>query len=171
MDPSRYQRDKRPDRPRRGLSWPAWIGLGCGCLLLSGVLVAGGFAAFLLSMMQRSGAYQEALAEVQASPGVRQALGEPITAGWWMSGSINVTGPTGEAEIAFPVRGPEGRGKVYVDALKSAGEWSFQRLEVEIGATGERIDVLAEGNDPLSPSSEGRAPGAWSPTSTGLDRP
>lgn len=148
MDPSRYQRDLGRDTPRRSTTWVKWLGLGCGCLFLTAVLGIGGVAFLGLSMLQRSGAYQEALAQVQESSAAREALGEPIDKGWWATGSVETSGPSGEASIAFPVHGPRGRGKVYAEAIRSGGEWSFQRLEVEVAETGQRIDLRPEGSSP-----------------------
>jgi hypothetical protein len=149
MDPSRYQRDLPPTRSRRRTSPLVWILGGCGCLVLGAVGAVAGLVFIVFGSMKQSWAYQEGVAAVQASPAARAALGEPIEGGWWVSGSVNVSGPSGEASIAFPVEGPEGRGQVYVEALRSAGEWRFQLLELEVSATGERIDLLAETSDPL----------------------
>jgi hypothetical protein len=72
---------------------------------------------------------------------VVDALGEPIEPGWYMSGSINVSGSSGEADIMIPISGPRGTGRIYAVATKSAGRWSYEILEVEIDGQPERIDL------------------------------
>ena len=99
----------------------------------------------VFGVMKSSDVYEEALARAKASPAVSEALGAPIEAGWFTSGHISVNGPSGDAELSIPIAGPQGKGTTYLEARKSAGQWSFSRLEVEIAETKERIDLLHEG--------------------------
>ena len=92
--------------------------------------------------MKSSDVYKEALARAKASPAVAEALGTPIKAGYFISGNIKVSGPSGDADLSIPISGPRGKGTIYVEARKSAGEWSFSLLEVKIAGTQERIDLL-----------------------------
>ncbi len=73
---------------------------------------------------------------------VIDAIGEPIEAGMLISGSFNVSGPSGEADFSMPISGPDGKATLYVEAAKSAGKWEYHVLEAEIRETGERIDLL-----------------------------
>ena len=41
----------------------------------------------------------------------------------------------------MPLKGPQGKATLYVVAEKSAGRWSYEVLELEVEATGERIDL------------------------------
>jgi hypothetical protein len=73
-------------------------------------------------------------------------LGSPIEAGIFVMGSINVSGPSGKADLAIPISGPSGKGTIYARASKAANRWTFSQLVVEIKATKERIDLTpAEG--------------------------
>ena len=122
-----------------------WLACGCGGCLLAVVLVVGFFAAvggLAFLGMKKSDVYQEAVQRAQASPAVVAALGEPVEPALVPSGSISVSGPTGEAELAIPISGPRGDGTIFATASKSAGRWEFTVLEVEIDATGARIDLL-----------------------------
>ena len=114
-----------------------------GCL---GILVlAGSFVCLILFIvfgaMKSSDAYQTALAKAKADPRVVNALGSPIKAGFFVSGSTNVSGSSGQADLTVPISGPNGKGTIYVVASKFAGEWAFSKLIVEVGKTGERIDL------------------------------
>ena len=122
-------------------NWKWFVPVGC----LSLILLFGAFIAVVLGaasgMMKSSDAYKEGLARAQASAAVTEALGTPIAPGWFTSGSVSVTGGSGEAHLEIPVSGPKSKGTIYVEATKSAGEWSYSKLEV-VTASGERIDLL-----------------------------
>ena len=95
-------------------------------------------------MMKSSDAYRTALTMARADPYVQEALGSPIEEGLLVMGNINVNGSSGHADLAIPVSGPQGSGTIYVVASKSAGQWTVLRLAVDIKATNERIDLLAD---------------------------
>ena len=128
-----------------GRNWMWAVPSGClGCLLLpAGCVAAIGFLVF--GLFRTSDVYTEALERAREDLRVVEALGEPIEPGWWMMGSINISGPSGDADFSLPLSGPDGSGTLYVVAEKSAGEWAFETLLVEIDGTGERIDLLGDG--------------------------
>ncbi len=123
-------------------NWKWFVPVAClGALAL--------FAAFIIlmitivfGMVKSSDVYKDALATAQTHPAVVKALGSPIKAGIFVMGSINVSGPSGQADLAIPISGPNGKGTIYARASKSAGRWTFSRLVVEIKATKERIDLI-----------------------------
>lgn len=130
---------------RKGWGVGTWIGCGCGgCILVIatvvGLVVALGGLAFV--GFRKSDVFEEGMRRARADPQVIEALGEPIEAGLLVSGSFNISGAEGKASLSIPIAGPKGKGKLYLDAEKSAGEWRFDTLEVEIESTGERIDLL-----------------------------
>lgn len=81
---------------------------------------------------RRSEVYAEAIARATSDPEVRRELGEPVRAGWWVSGRLSVTGPSGEARFATPLYGPEGQGSLSAHARKVRGRWNFDVLEVAV---------------------------------------
>lgn len=125
-----------------GRKWLKWIALGCAGLLVLGVLGAVGIITLVLGAVKRSDAYENAIARVAAHPQAIARLGEPIEPGWLVSGSVNVSGPGGEASLAIPVEGPDGEGTVFVEATKQAGEWRYTTLTLAVEPDGERIDLL-----------------------------
>lgn len=139
-----------PERNWWDRNWK-WV-LPAGCL--AGIVCVAGLVAFILGIvfgvMRSSDVYKEALARAQASPAVAEALGTPIKAGYFTSGNINVSGPSGDANLSIPISGPKGKATIYLEARKSAGEWSFSLLEVEIAETEERIDLLQPLTSPKS---------------------
>lgn len=112
------------------------------------VLLVVAFAFFIISIvfgaLKSSDAYKTALAKAKADPRVVQALGSPIDDGMFISGSTNVSGTSGQADMTVPISGPKGKGTIYFVASKFAGEWTFSKLMVEIASTGQRIDLIED---------------------------
>lgn len=123
-------------------NWKWFVPVCClGALVL--------FAAFIMlivtvvfGMIKSSDVYKDALVTARAHPSVVKALGSPIKEGFLVMGSINVSGPSGEADLAIPISGPNGKGTIYAVASKHEGQWTFSKLVVEIKATKERIDLM-----------------------------
>jgi hypothetical protein len=124
-----------------GRNWKWFVPTGC----LGIFLLAASFVFVIISIvfgaMKSSDAYKIALAKAQADPRVVNALGSPVTDGFFVSGKTNVSGSSGEADLTVPISGPKGKGTIYFVASKFAGEWTFSKLMVEVGKTGERIDL------------------------------
>ena len=99
-------------------------------------------ALIVFSAMKSTDVYKGALTRAQAHPSVIEALGSPIKEGFLLSGSTNVNGASGEANLSIPISGPNGKGTIYVAATKSLGRWNYSGLIVEITKTHERIDLL-----------------------------
>jgi hypothetical protein len=114
-------------------------------VVAGGVLLFGGLMTLMFSgfvgALKSSDAYIGALARTRSAPGVIAALGSPIEPGYFVTGTIHVSGPTGLAELAIPISGPQGRATIYVEAAKRLGEWNFDHLIVQIERTGARLDL------------------------------
>lgn len=111
--------------------------------IVSFAAFAFGIVMFVFSMMKTSDAYQQALPRVTANPAVIEALGTPISDGWFTSGHMRTSGPSGDAAMAIPISGPKGSATIYLEARKSVGEWTLTKLVVEIAGSKRRIDLLA----------------------------
>jgi hypothetical protein len=123
-------------------NWKWFVPVGCLGLLV----LFTGFIALVVSVvfgiLKSSEVYQAALNAARSKPAVEMALGTPIEEGLIVMGNINVSGSSGNADLAIPVSGPEDEATIYAVAEKSAGQWAFSILEVEVKSTGERIDLL-----------------------------
>jgi hypothetical protein len=118
--------------------------MGClGLVALLAIFVGAVFSLVEYSF-QHSDAYVYAVSRAKANPMVAGKIGQPIKTGWLATGSVNVSGPSGNADIAIPITGPSGKGTIYVVAKKSAGTWQFETLQVEIFGEPQRIDLLPE---------------------------
>lgn len=117
-----------------------------GCITMAALVAAfvGLIVVIVFSAMKSSDVYRESLVRAKASPAVVEALGSPIKDGMFMSGSTNVNGASGEANLAIPISGPKGEGTLYVAATKSVGVWNYSNLVLEVKQTKRRIDLLHE---------------------------
>ena len=77
------------------------------CLGLIAVIIAFivGIVMLIVGAMRQSEVYQTATAAAQQNPQVIQALGTPIEPGLFFSGQINISGPSGNADISIPISG------------------------------------------------------------------
>ena len=103
---------------------------------------AGLILLLVFGMIKGSSAYTDAIREARSNPDVARELGHPLQPGWWVSGSIQVSGPTGTADFETPLRGPSGHAMLYVSAEKQAGRWQYKVLEVAVEGKSDRIDLL-----------------------------
>ena len=106
-----------------------WIVLAAVAL---GVALLGLFIAAIVMIastaMRSNDVYREAMARAQANPVLIERLGTPIEAGFFTSGSINVSGPSGNADLAIPIHGPRGEATINVVAEKRGGVWIYESM-------------------------------------------
>jgi hypothetical protein len=123
-------------------NWKWFVPLGC----LGPLVLFAGFIALVVCLvcgtMKSSDAYKDAVSRARANPSVQKALGTPIEEGLFVQGSINISGLSGQADLAIPISGPNGNGTIHAVATKAADQWTFATLVVEIDGTGQRINLL-----------------------------
>jgi Cytochrome oxidase complex assembly protein 1 len=155
-----------PAPPKSWLArrWKLLVGVLIGLMLL-GIAAIFGIVSLVMASIKSSDAATEAMAKARSNPAVVQSLGTPIKEGWLVSGSINVSGGSGEADLALPISGPKGKGTVYVSARKIAGVWNYGVMQVAIDHSGQRIDLLAAspGSQPAAAPAAVAAPGSAAP--------
>ena len=124
-------------------NWPWVVPLG-GCLTLILLFVFGiGAAIFGISKaFTASGPYMDAVHEASHNQYVIEILGEPIETDGIMNGEISTHNDSGDVDLNIPLKGPNGKAKVYVIGEKIAGEGSYQEMYVIIKESGEKIDLL-----------------------------
>ncbi len=125
-------------------NWKWFVPVGCLSLLVLFAAFVGSIFFVAAGAMKSSDAYKDAVAQAQASPAVVEALGTPIKTGFFTSGSVNTTGPGGDAALSIPISGPKGKATIQVEAKKSGGEWTYSTLVVEVENPQQRIDLLAQ---------------------------
>jgi hypothetical protein len=125
-------------------NWKWFVPAGCLSCLVIGCGGAAAIVALVFGTMKSSDAYQQAVAAARTSPAVEKALGTPLEEGYFTTGSIQVSGPAGNAQLAIPITGPKAQGTLYVEALKSAGQWRFSTFVLEVEPTRQRINLLED---------------------------
>jgi len=147
------------DRPRHGWLGRNWIWFVPTTLLALGLLCGGccvGIFLLPFSLLKWSDPYKMTLERVQKDPKVIEALGEPIEAGWTVSGEVihQMGPPAGTARLDFDVTGPKGKAHVHsearcaYDVRSSRPEWGLTKVEVTT-PDNQRIvlDVSADKDD------------------------
>ena len=129
-----------------GRNWK-WV-VPVGCLVPIGLVLL--IFATVFSFMKSSVPYQRALDSARVNCAAQNALGTPIAPGRFVSGSINVNGPSGTAALSIPLTGSRGSGTLYVTATKAAGLWRFDLLQVAVQGRSERIDLLSKNREPCN---------------------
>jgi hypothetical protein len=121
-------------------NWKWLVPVGCLVpLTCCGVFSIGTYLG-VSKIIQSSGAYVGALAEVNANPEVQATIGTPVVPGMGMQGSVKEEGQGGSADFTVPIEGNKGKGELHVVAKRSNGQWNYTTIEVTAG--GKTIDVL-----------------------------
>ena len=129
-----------------GRNWKWFVPVGClGSLVLLAAFIAG-ILFLVFGIMKSSDVYEESLARAMADPAVVEALGDPIEDGLFVSGNVNISGPSGNANLAIPLSGPRASGTLYAEAVRSEGEWEFTTLVLKLDdPPGGRIELIEKG--------------------------
>ncbi len=134
--------DSKPAPNWWARNWKWLVPAGC----LTGVAGVAGFVALIVGLVfgliKSSTPYQQALARAQKDPVVISRLGTPISGGLLVSGSVNLSGGTGQANLAIPLQGSRGSGTLYVQARQSASTWTYSTLTVQPNGAGGPISLL-----------------------------
>ena len=144
-----------PVQPKSWLArkWKLLLGLLIALTVL-GMAAVFGILMLIMSLLKGSDVAKGAMARARSNPAVVQHLGTPLVEGWFISGSINVSNSSGDADLTLPISGPRGKGTLFVTAHKSAGTWTYSVMQVAFEGSPERIDLLA-------PPSVVQAPDSW----------
>lgn len=127
-------------------NWKWVIPAGCGSAVVLLALFILSILFFVFSVIRSTDVFRDAIERAKASPEVSAELGEPVHEGWWVSGNVETTGPSGTADISIPLKGSRKDGTLYAVAHKSAGRWSYDTLEVAVEGRAERINLLLTGD-------------------------
>lgn len=121
-------------------NWKWLVPVGCLVpLMCCGVFGLGTYVA-VSQVIQNSGAYKGAIAQVNANAEVAATLGTPVTPGFGLSGSVKENNESGSADFSVPITGSKGEGSMHVVAQRRNGQWAYSTITVTAG--GKTIDVL-----------------------------
>ena len=105
-------------------------------LLLALALFVGGIVFFVFGIMKSSDVYRVAVHRAKTNVQVADVLGAPISEGLFLTGNINVTPQSGNANLSIPVSGPKHKGTIHVVATKADGEWVCSKMGLRADGTG-----------------------------------
>ena len=111
-------------------NWKWFFPVGC----LGVIVLLIGFGALIVYLIfgfvKSAETYKQAVLKAKTHSAVVEALGQPIEEGLFVTGNINISGSSGESDLAIPISDPKGKVTMYAVATKSAGKWTFSTQEV-----------------------------------------
>jgi hypothetical protein len=123
---------------------PYWkIPFGCLTLIFLIALFVVILMTVITTSFRSSDVYKLALTQAASSSQVREQIGEPLKPAWLISGQLNVSGSTGNANLSIPISGPRGKGTIRAVATKTRGVWRFTYLQVSVDGQPTSIDLLS----------------------------
>ncbi len=123
-------------------NWKWFVPVGCVTALVLFAAFFFSIVFFVFSVIRHTDVFKDSLDKARANPQVQAELGEPIREGWWVQGRVNTVGPSGNADISIPLKGSRKNGTLFAVASKTAGKWTYERLEVAVDGREKRIDLL-----------------------------
>ena len=112
----------------------AFIGCGCGALILIGLAVVALIFWGVTKAIKSNAPYPDSITALQGNQAAIDALGSPIEPGFFPSGSINLNNGEGTVDFSIPVYGPNGEGTVRVVGTKPARSevWIYDTWQLDI---------------------------------------
>ena len=123
---------------------PYWkIPFGCLTLIFLIALFVVVLMTVITTSLRNSDVYKQALAQAASNSQVRLQIGEPLKPAWLLSGQLNVSGSTGNANLSIPISGPRGKGTIRAIANKTGRVWRFTYLQISVDGHPASIDLLS----------------------------
>jgi|CZKD01.1.fsa_nt_gi hypothetical protein len=123
---------------------PYWkIPFGCLTLIFLIALFVVVLMTVITTSFRNSDVYKQALAQAASNSQVRLQIGEPLKPAWLISGQLNVSGSTGNANLSIPISGPRGKGTIRAIANKTGRVWRFTYLQISVDGHPASIDLLS----------------------------
>lgn len=121
--------------------WKLLIALILGGIGIT-VVCCGGIVFAIFGSLRSNEVVTMTIDRLAAEPAVIAHTGEPISAGWFVLGSIKWNNDAGSASLSVPVQGPEGTAEASVKATRQSGQWHIDTLTVKLEGSGEVIDLV-----------------------------
>ncbi|WP_420570792.1 cytochrome c oxidase assembly factor Coa1 family protein [Kordia sp.] len=125
-------------------NWKWFVPTGCLSIIALFVIFIIAIFFTVTSFIKKSTPYKDAFDSATTNEYVIEILGKPIEQEGMLQGNISIQNNTGEANISFPVEGPNGSGTVYVVGQKYNGTWTYDKMTIYIDSSNETIDLLQE---------------------------
>jgi len=109
-----------------------------------------------MSMLKNAEPFQTAVRLAQENPEVQAILGENISSGFAVQGSINVENDTGNVDMTIPISGSLSSGQVKVRGQRVNGQWVYEEIFFEDASGSSQIDLLPENQQSLQHDAQSR---------------
>lgn len=131
-------------------NWKWLLPVVGGAVLLGVVSCAGGIVFFVMHMVRSSEVHDLAFERASQHPAVVERLGQPIEEGSFVLGNIhvNATDGSGEANLQIPIKGPNGKAQINVEATRTNHVWTMHLLNVEFADPDDVIAILPDNEFP-----------------------
>ena len=121
--------------------WKGLVVAIIGLIVVACIALVVSIVGLVMWSIRQSDVFRMAMTKARQNPAVVHSLGTPIDPGWVVSGSINLENDAGTANLAIPIHGPRQKAKMYLDARKRMGEWTFISLTVKTD-DGDQIELV-----------------------------
>jgi hypothetical protein len=128
-------------------NWP-WF-MPAMALAMMGLCCTGASLGFLdiFGRVRGTAVYQMAMEQVVSDQRVIAQLGQPIEPAWLLSGQVETSDGSGDAQVLFNISGPGGNASVRLEATMVSDQWTIDFLHVYTRPKrGEEQDITL--NDP-----------------------
>ena len=122
-------------------NWKWFVPTGCLTIILFVVVLIGALFLGIGSLLTNSDAFKESITAARNNKIVIEKLGSPLETDGMVYGNINVSNDTGNCDLEIPVKGPKGKGTLFVVGTKK-GKWNYSEMSVFIEKTEEEVDLL-----------------------------
>ena len=121
--------------------WKGLVVAIIGLVVVACIAMVLSVVGLVMWSIRQSDVYRMAMTKARQNPQVVHTLGTPIDPGWLVSGSMNIENDSGTANLTIPIHGPRQKAKMYLDARKRMGEWTFNSLTVKTD-DGDQIELV-----------------------------
>lgn len=95
----------------------------------------------VFGLIKSSDAYKLSLNDAITDQRVIELMGEPIKPGFFVTGSVHLSGSSGDANLSIPISGPKCSGKIITKMIKQ-GDWKYISLIVISDCSNETIVII-----------------------------
>lgn len=135
------KREPQPDWFKQNWKW--FIPVSCVGVIATLAVFVALILAVVFGVIKSSQVYNQAIDKATNHPDVTATMGTPIKPQWFVTGNFEVNGPSGRADITIPLTGPNADARIYANAIKAQGQWTFTSLVVHIEHNQQYINLLA----------------------------
>lgn len=137
---------EQPGWWKRNWKWAVPVG-GCLTIIILFIAIIGFGAIGIINSVKENTNHDEVIARVQTEKEVTDILGEPIETNGIGSYNISISNGNRSAKAVVPIKGPNGKGEIYVTTTGPKENPVYEQLEVYIFDEDRIIQLLDKAPD------------------------